>query len=102
MKEVNKPKKSTKKSGGHYKAPRNFKLFEQSIPMKLIDVLGMTHEHVFNQIKDREMLNPPRRINKSGKKNPKSFATTMKQRGTTPASVRTCYDSCGGCTKTVY
>lgn len=35
-------KKNNKKSGGHYKAPNNFKAFEDTIVVKLVKILGMS------------------------------------------------------------
>lgn len=56
QKEGSEPRKGTKKTSGHYKMPDNFKAFEETIPVKLIEVLGMTPRHVFNLIKDRKLL----------------------------------------------
>lgn len=41
----------------------------------------MTPGHVFNQIKDRELLGPSRRIKESGKKNPNKFCAYHEAKG---------------------
>lgn len=53
QREGREPKKSSRRLGGQYKAPGNFKAFDEGLPVKLVDVLGMSPGHVFNQIKDQ-------------------------------------------------
>lgn len=112
QKEGSEPKKGTKKTSGHYKMPDNFKAFEETIPMKLMEVLGMTPGHVFNPIKDwelldpprwikensnpikdRELLGPPRWIKENSKQNPSKLCHYHEAKGPTLASVETSYDN---------
>lgn len=56
--------KKSKRSGGQYKAPDKFKPFEDPVAVKLIEVLDMLLGFIYIQIKYRQLLSPPRKINK--------------------------------------
>lgn len=45
-----------------YKAPGNFKPFDEGIVVKLLEVLNTSSGHMFHQIKDKQMLYSPQKI----------------------------------------
>lgn len=66
-------KKSTKKIGCHFRTHDNFKQFEESISVKLMDVLSMMPIGVPVQIKDWELLAEPKKFKDRKGQNPNKF-----------------------------
>lgn len=82
--------KKSRRSRGQYKAPHNFKLFKDSVAVKLIEVFDTSHVYIYTQIKGRQLLGPPHKIRRMMEnKIPTSTIITTKALGTTRVSVRT-------------
>lgn len=56
-----KPSSSHRRDGGQNKLANNFKPFNNEIKVKLLEVLSTTPHEVFDHIKDRKLLNQPKR-----------------------------------------
>lgn len=85
--EGSEPKKNNRRSSAQYKEPRNFKLFGEGIGVKLVKVLNTSPGQVFNQIKDRNMFDPPRKVVRDmGRLKPNTYCYYHKAIGLTRAN----------------
>lgn len=57
-----KPLSSHRIGGNQNKPVKNFKPFNSEIKVKLLEVLNIAPNEVFDWIKDRKLLNQPRKI----------------------------------------